>query len=144
MPLHRHVPVARGGNDEDRDARFGDLVIPAIINRFESRGYKLVAIKSVVPSEELAREHYADLAARPFFPSLVQYITQGTPVIATVWEGKDVIRQGRNMVGATNPLAALPGSIRGDFAVEVGQNMVHGSDSPESAEREANLFFPSS
>ncbi|CCU97767.1 unnamed protein product [Malassezia sympodialis ATCC 42132] len=116
-------------------------LVGKIIDRFESRGYKLVAIKSVVPSEELAREHYADLAARPFFPSLVQYITQGTPVIAMVWEGKDVIRQGRRMVGATNPLEADPGSVRGQYAVSVGRNIIHASDGFDSATKEIGLWF---
>lgn len=116
-------------------------LVGKIVDRFESRGYKLVAIKSVIPSEELAKQHYADLSARPFFPALVKYITQGTPVIAMVWEGKDVIRQGRRMVGATNPLEADPGSIRGEFAVSVGRNIIHASDGFESATKEIGLWF---
>lgn len=116
-------------------------LVGKIVDRFESRGYKLVAIKSVIPSEELAREHYADLSARPFFPALVKYITQGTPVVAMVWEGKDVIRQGRRMVGATNPLEADPGSIRGAYAVSVGRNIIHASDGFDSATKEIGLWF---
>ena len=102
---------------------------------------KLVAIKSVVPSEQLAKEHYADLSGRPFYPSLVKYITQGTPVVAMVWEGKDVIRQGRRMVGATNPLEADPGSVRGQYAVSVGRNIIHASDGFDSATKEIGLWF---
>lgn len=116
-------------------------IVGKIITRFEERGYKLVAIKSVLPSTELAREHYSDLASKPFFGSLIKYLTSGTPVIAMVWEGKDVIRQGRNMVGATNPLQALPGSIRGDYAVSVGRNIIHASDGFESATKEIGLWF---
>ena len=116
-------------------------IVGKIIDRFESRGYKLVAIKSVVPSEQLAKEHYADLSGRPFYPSLVKYITQGTPVVAMVWEGKDVIRQGRRMVGATNPLEADPGSVRGQYAVSVGRNIIHASDGFDSATKEIGLWF---
>ena len=116
-------------------------IVGRIIDRFEQRGYKLVAIKSVVPTEELARKHYSDLSERPFFPSLVKYITQGTPVIAMVWEGKDVIRQGRRMVGATKPLEADPGSIRGQYCVSVGRNIIHASDGFDSATKEIGLWF---
>ena len=116
-------------------------IVGKIIDRFESRGYKLVAIKSVVPSVELAQQHYKDLAHKPFYPALVQYITGGTPVIAMVWEGKDVIRQGRRTVGATNPLEADPGSVRGQFAVSIGRNIIHASDSFESATQEIGLWF---
>ena len=116
-------------------------IVGRIIDRFEQRGYKLVAIKSVVPTEELARKHYSDLSERPFFPSLVKYFTQGTPVIAMVWEGKDVIRQGRRMVGATKPLEADPGSIRGQYCVSVGRNIIHASDGFDSATKEIGLWF---
>ncbi|WFD01972.1 nucleoside-diphosphate kinase [Malassezia obtusa] len=116
-------------------------IVGKIIQRFEERGYKLVAIKSVQPSDALAREHYTDLSQKPFFEALIKYLTAGTPVVAMVWEGKDVIRQGRNMVGATNPLAALPGSIRGDYAVSVGRNIIHASDGFESATKEIGLWF---
>lgn len=116
-------------------------IIGDIISRFEKRGYYLVAIKSVVPSEELAKEHYIDLAKKPFYGGLVKYITCGTPVVAMVWQGKDVIRQGRRIVGATNPLDAAPGSIRGDYCISVGRNIIHASDSHESATKEIGLWF---
>ncbi|KDN42629.1 putative nucleoside-diphosphate kinase [Tilletiaria anomala UBC 951] len=112
-----------------------------VINRFEEKGYKLVAIKSLVPSEALAKEHYADLAGRPFYPGLVKYITCGVPVIAMVFEGKDVIRQGRRIVGATNPLEADPGSVRGQYAISVGRNLIHASDGFDSATTEIGLWF---
>lgn len=85
--------------------------------------------------------HYADLSSKPFYPSLVSYITSGVPVVAMVWEGKDVIKQGRRIVGATNPLAADPGSVRGKYAVSVGRNLIHASDSFESATKEIGLWF---
>lgn len=86
-------------------------LVGQIIARFEARGYKLVGLKLVTPSKELAEKHYADLSSRPFFPGLVKYITEGTPVVAMVWEGKDVIKQGRAMLGATNPQESAPGTI---------------------------------
>ncbi|KAI8388431.1 nucleoside diphosphate kinase [Radiomyces spectabilis] len=117
-------------------------LVGKIINRFEERGYKLVGLKAVVPSKDLAEQHYADLKGRPFFGGLVDYMTNGkAPVIAMVWEGKDVIRQGRSMIGATNPLEAGPGSIRGQYCISVGRNIIHGSDSYESAEKEIGLWF---
>ncbi|EST05254.1 Nucleoside diphosphate kinase [Kalmanozyma brasiliensis GHG001] len=116
-------------------------IVGDIISRFERRGYMLVAMKTVVPSQELAKEHYIDLAKKPFYGGLVKYITNGTPVVAMVWQGKDVIRQGRRLVGATNPLEANPGSIRGDFCVSVGRNIIHASDSHESATKEIGLWF---
>ncbi len=100
-----------------------------IVDRFETKGYKLVAIKSIVPSRELAEVHYGDLKGRPFYEGLVSYMTSGkAPVIAMVWEGIDVIRQGRRIIGATNPLDADPGSIRGQYCISVGRNIIHGSD----------------
>ncbi len=90
---------------------------------------------------ELAKRHYAEHAEKPFFGELVEFITSG-PIVAMVLEGVDAVKAARQAIGATNPLDAAPGSIRGDFAIEMGQNMVHGSDSPESAAREAALFFP--
>ncbi|WFD30358.1 nucleoside-diphosphate kinase [Malassezia sp. CBS 17886] len=119
-------------------------IVGHIISRFEERGYKLLAVKSVIPSEELAETHYEDLSSKPFYGSLVKYITSGTPVVAMVWEGKDVIRQGRRMVGATNPLDADPGSIRGQFAVSVGRNIIHASDGFDSATKEIGLWFNNS
>ena len=92
-------------------------------------------------TRELAAQHYAEHAQRPFFGELVDFITSG-PLLAMVLEGKDAVKAARQVIGATNPLEAAPGSIRGDFAIETGQNMVHGSDSRESAAREAALFFP--
>ncbi|KAG9291627.1 hypothetical protein G9A89_022046 [Geosiphon pyriformis] len=117
-------------------------LVGEIISRFEKRGYKLVGIKSLVPSKQLAEQHYADLKSRPFFRGLVEYITDGkAPVVAMVWEGKDVIRQGRTMIGATNPLDSAPGTIRGEYAISIGRNIIHGSDSFDSAEKEISLWF---
>ncbi|ODN94372.1 nucleoside-diphosphate kinase [Cryptococcus wingfieldii CBS 7118] len=116
-------------------------LVGKIVSRFEERGYKLVAIKSLTPSPALAKEHYADLSARPFYGSLVKYITSGTPVVAMVWEGKDVIKQGRRIVGATNPQDADPGSVRGQYAVSVGRNLIHASDAFDSATKEIGLWF---
>jgi nucleoside-diphosphate kinase len=112
-----------------------------IIARFERKGLKIVAARHMIVAEELAGEHYAEHAERPFFGELVEFITSG-PIMALVFEGESAIKAARQVIGATNPLEAAPGSIRGDFAIAVGQNMVHGSDSPESGEREAKLFFP--
>ncbi|KAI8617483.1 nucleoside diphosphate kinase [Chytriomyces sp. MP71] len=117
-------------------------LISEVISRFERKGYRLVAIKALVPSKALAEEHYSDLKARPFYPGLVSYMTSGkAPVIAMVWEGIDVIRQGRRIIGATNPLDAEPGSVRGDYTISVGRNAIHGSDSFESATTEIGLWF---
>jgi nucleoside-diphosphate kinase len=112
-----------------------------IIARFERKGLKIVAARHLTVTEQVAGEHYAEHAERPFFGELVEFITSG-PIMALVFEGESAITAARQVIGATNPLEAAPGSIRGDFAVAVGQNMVHGSDSPESGEREAKLFFP--
>merc|ERR550539_305796 len=90
-------------------------------------------------SEQLAKDHYADLSSKPFFGSLVDYIS--APVVAMVWEGKDVVKTGRKIIGATNPLASEPGTIRGDFCIDVGRNIIHGSDAVESAQREIALWF---
>ncbi|PWN36516.1 putative nucleoside-diphosphate kinase [Meira miltonrushii] len=111
-----------------------------IIGRFERRGYKLVAMKLVHASQEHLEKHYADLKGKPFFPGLVKYMASG-PVVAMVWEGKDVVKQGRALLGATNPLASAPGTIRGDFAIDVGRNICHGSDAVESAKKEIALWF---
>src|SRR5699024_7479912 len=104
------------------------------------KGYKLVGGKLMNVSEELAKEHYGEHADKPFFSELVDFITSG-PVFAMVWEGENVIATARKMMGATNPQEADAGTVRGDFGVTVGKNIIHGSDSPESAEREINLFF---
>jgi nucleoside-diphosphate kinase len=113
-----------------------------IIARFERKGLRLVALEQRTLDEATAKEHYAEHDGKPFFGELVEFITSG-PLVALVLEGQDAVKAARQLIGATNPLEAATGSIRGDFAVEVGRNMVHGSDSPESAEREAKLFFPS-
>lgn len=111
-----------------------------IIARFERRGLRLVALRQMTVERELAERHYAEHAERPFFGELVEFITSG-PLVAMVLEGPDAVRAARQTIGATNPLEAAPGSIRGDYALETGRNMVHGSDSPESAARETALFF---
>ena len=112
-----------------------------IIARFERKGLRLVALKLMTLDEAIAKQHYAEHEGKPFFGELVEFITSG-PIVALVLEGEQAIKAARQVIGATNPLEAAPGSIRGDFAIAVAQNMVHGSDSPESGEREAKLFFP--
>jgi nucleoside-diphosphate kinase len=111
-----------------------------ILARFERKGLTIRALRSLTVTRELAEEHYAEHSARPFFGELVDFITSG-PIVAGVLEGTDAVKAARQVIGATNPLEAAPGSIRGDFAIETATNMVHGSDSPESAAREAALFF---
>jgi len=111
-----------------------------IINRFERRGLKIAALKAMTLSRELAERHYAEHAERPFFGELVEFITSG-PLVAMVLEGQDAVRAARQTIGATDPLEAETGSIRGDLALAKGQNLVHGSDSDESAARETALFF---
>jgi nucleoside-diphosphate kinase len=112
-----------------------------IIARFERKGLRIVALKHMTVAQDLATQHYAEHEGKPFFGELVEFITSG-PLVAMVLEGEEAITAARQVIGATNPLEASPGSIRGDFAIAVGQNMVHGSDSPESGKREAELFFP--
>jgi nucleoside-diphosphate kinase len=112
-----------------------------IISRFERKGLRIVALQHMTMDVALANQHYAEHEGKPFFEELVTFITSG-PLVAMVLEGDQAVTAARQVIGATNPLEAAPGSIRGDFAIEVGQNMVHGSDSAESAEREAKLFFP--
>ena len=111
-----------------------------VVARFERRGLKLRAARLVVASRELGETHYAEHKEKPFFGELVDFITSG-PILAMVLEGPDAVKAARQVIGATDPLEAAPGSIRGDFAIEMGQNMVHGSDSPQSAARESELFF---
>ncbi|MET3289511.1 nucleoside-diphosphate kinase [Brevibacillus fluminis] len=115
-------------------------LIGEIVARFEKKGFTLVGGKLMSVSRELAEQHYAEHKERPFFGELVDFITSG-PVFAMVWQGNNVITTARNMMGKTNPVDAAPGTIRGDFAVSVGMNIIHGSDSPESAEREIGLWF---
>jgi nucleoside-diphosphate kinase len=112
-----------------------------IIARFERKGLRLVAMQLMTMSRDLAVQHYAEHEGKPFFDELVSFITSG-PLVAMVLEGESAIVAARQVIGSTNPLEAAPGSIRGDYAVTVGQNMVHGSDAPESAGREVGLFFP--
>lgn len=111
-----------------------------IVSRFERRGLKIVAMKMLTVSDDLAKKHYAEHAAKPFFPSLVGFIKSG-PVVAMVIEGKNVVPVVRSMLGATNPANSNPGTIRGDFALDTGRNVIHASDSPESAKREISLYF---
>jgi nucleoside-diphosphate kinase len=111
-----------------------------IIARFERKGLRISEMRTMTVTKELAERHYAEHAERPFFGELVQFITSA-PIVAMVLEGADAVAAARLVIGATNPLEAVPGSIRGDYAIEVGTNMVHGSDSAESAAREVALFF---
>jgi nucleoside-diphosphate kinase len=112
-----------------------------ILARFERKGLRIAAMKLMTMDRPMAEEHYAEHEGKPFFGELVEFITSG-PLVALVLEGHEAVAAARQVIGATDPLEAAPGSIRGDFAVEVGQNMVHGSDSAESAAREVALFFP--
>lgn len=115
-------------------------LIGQIISRVEAKGFKITKIKMMTISKELAEEHYGEHKDKPFFNDLVSFITSG-PVVAMQVEGEDVVLQIRNIMGATNPSESTPGSIRGDLATELDKNVVHGSDSDESAERELSLFF---
>ncbi|KAI3321763.1 nucleoside diphosphate kinase [Xylariaceae sp. AK1471] len=115
-------------------------LVGSIIARFENRGYKLVAIKLTTPGKAHLEQHYADLKDKPFFAGLVEYMNSG-PICAMVWEGRDAVKTGRTLLGATNPLASAPGTIRGDFAIDVGRNVCHGSDSVENAKKEIALWF---
>jgi nucleoside-diphosphate kinase len=112
-----------------------------ILARFERKGLRIVALKHMQMDQGLAERHYAEHEGKPFFGELVEFIT-AAPLVALVLEGHEAVVAARQIIGATNPLEAAPGSIRGDFALEVGQNMVHGSDSNDSAAREIGLFFP--
>jgi nucleoside-diphosphate kinase len=111
-----------------------------IISRFEAKGFQLVGLKMLQVSRELAEKHYAEHKEKPFFNGLVDFITS-SPVVAMVWEGKEVIATARKMIGSTNPLSADNGTIRGDFGIEIGRNIIHGSDAPETATREIALWF---
>jgi len=112
-----------------------------IIARFERKGLTIVAMKHMTVERDLAEQHYAEHSERPFFGELVDFITGG-PLVALVLEGHQAVKAARQVIGATNPIEAAPGSIRGDLGLEVQTNLVHGSDSPESAARETRLFFP--
>jgi len=115
-------------------------LIADIIKRFEQRGYKMVAMKFMKPTKTLLEEHYGDLKEKPFFSGLIEYVGEG-PVVAMVWEGLDAVKTGRAMLGETDPLKSKPGSIRGDYSIQVGRNIIHGSDSNESAAKEIGLWF---
>lgn len=112
-----------------------------VIKRIEGKGLKLVALELRTLSRETAEDHYGEHRERPFFGELVEFITGG-PLVALVAEGHRAVEAFRALAGATDPIASAPGTIRGDFALEIGENIVHGSDSPESAAREIKLFFP--
>ena len=112
-----------------------------IIARFERKSLRLAALKQMTMSRELAEQHYAEHDGKPFFGELVDFITSG-PLVAMVLEGSSAIAAARQLIGATNPLEAAPGSIRGDLAIATGENLVHGSDGPESATREIGIFVP--
>ena len=115
-------------------------LVGTIISRFEQKGFKLVAMKLAQPGAAKFEQHYADLSSKGFFPGLVAYAASG-PVVAMVWEGNNVVKTGRKMLGATRPDDSEPGTIRGDFAIDVGRNIIHGSDSVESANKEIALWF---
>ncbi|MCR6110656.1 nucleoside-diphosphate kinase [Bacillus sp. A301a_S52] len=115
-------------------------LIGEIISRFELKGYTLVGAKLIQLTEETARSHYEEHEGKAFFHSLVEFITSG-PVFAMVWQGEGIITEARKMMGKTNPTDSLPGTIRGDFGINVSKNIIHGSDSPESAQREIKLYF---
>ena len=115
-------------------------LVGEVISRLERRGLKLVALKLMQVDDALARRHYGEHVDRPFFSGLVQFITSA-PVAAMVWQADNAVEVVRNTMGVTSPAAATPGTIRGDFGIDIGRNLVHGSDSVESAEREVALFF---
>ncbi|MBD2185168.1 nucleoside-diphosphate kinase [Planktothrix sp. FACHB-1355] len=115
-------------------------LVGEIIRRLEAKGFTLVGLKLMKVSRELAEQHYDVHREKPFFPGLVEFITSG-PVVAMVWEGEGVVASARKLIGATNPLTAEPGTIRGDFGVSVGRNLIHGSDAVETGRREIALWF---
>jgi nucleoside-diphosphate kinase len=115
-------------------------LVGEIICRFEAKGFTLVGLKFMKVSPELAEQHYDVHREKPFFKGLVEFITSG-PVVAMVWEGDGVVAAARKMIGSTNPLTAEPGTIRGDFGVDIGRNIIHGSDAAETAQQEVSLWF---
>ena len=115
-------------------------LVGTIIQRFEAKGFQLAGLKLMQVSRARAEEHYGEHKERPFFGGLVEFITSG-PVVAMVWEGKGVVAAARKMMGKTNPLDSEPGTIRGDFGIDIGRNLIHGSDAPATAEREIALWF---
>ncbi len=115
-------------------------LVGEVISRLERRGLKLAGLKLMQVDNALARQHYAEHVERPFFPGLAQFITS-SPLVAMVWEADNAVSIVRQTMGETNPVNSPAGTIRGDLGIDIGRNLVHGSDSPESAEREVNLFF---
>lgn len=115
-------------------------LVADIIKRFEQKGFKLIAMKFMKASDTLLKEHYEELKKKPFFDGLVKFISSG-PVVPMVWEGKGVVKTGRHMLGETDPAKSNPGTIRGDYCVDIGRNIVHGSDSVDTAKREIKLWF---
>lgn len=115
-------------------------LIGEIVRRLESKGFTLVGLKLIRVSRELAEQHYGEHKEKSFFPGLVDFITSG-PVVAMVWEGKGIVAAARKIIGATNPLNADPGTIRGDYGIDIGRNIIHGSDAQETAQREISLWF---
>ncbi len=115
-------------------------LVGEIVGRFETKGFTLVGMKLMAVSRELAEQHYDVHKDKPFFKGLVEFITS-SPVVAMVWEGDGVVAGARTLIGATNPLSAAPGTIRGDFGTDVGRNLIHGSDAVETASREISLWF---
>lgn len=118
----------------------GAFQVGEIIKRFEAKGFTLVGMKLMQVSKEFAERHYDDLKAKKFFNGLCDYLSSG-PVVAMCWQGRNVVRGGRVLIGATNPVESLPGTIRGDLCIDVGRNVIHGSDAVESAQRELALWF---
>jgi nucleoside-diphosphate kinase len=115
-------------------------LVGEIIRRFEAKGFTLVGLKFMMVSRELAEQHYDVHREKSFFTGLVEFITSG-PIVAMVWEGEGIVAAARKMIGATNPLTAEPGTIRGDFGINIGRNIIHGSDAVETARREVSLWF---
>ena len=118
-------------------------LVGTIITRFEQRGFKLIAMKLNTPTKELLENHYGDLKTKKFFPSLIEYMQMG-PVVSMVWEGLAVVKTGRMIVGATNPLESTPGTLRGDYCIDTGRNIIHASDKVEAAEEEIKMWFTES
>ena len=117
-------------------------LVGSIMARFETKGFKLCGMKMTSPGKAHFEKHYADLAGKPFFPGLIEYASSG-PVVAMCWEGDNAVKTGRKMLGATKPFDSEPGTIRGDYCIHVGRNIIHGSDSVESANAEIALWFTS-
>lgn len=115
-------------------------LVGQIVQRFEHRGFKLVGLKMVAAPEELLSQHYHDLRKKPFYPNLLRYMRSG-PIVAMVWEGHNVVKTSRLMVGDTDPAEAPPGTVRGDFCVHISRNVIHASDSVQSAQREIQIWF---